>query len=460
VTLSLWISNLVAYSLQIAVLAATGTLLAYIFRLRIPRVMLSYWQILLLMCLFVPYLQNWSHPVVNSTASVNATTSNLIISKTSFLALLGLERFLQWKTVFLILAAGTCLRLIWIASGLIRLRKFRRKSQLFPGDHSIIQDMQCRAGVRATVLLSDAVYGPVTFGIKAPTIILPLSYRQLSEPCKRAVLCHELLHVRRRDWVLIIIEEFVRSVFWFHPAVWWLLNRVQLCREQVVDYEVVQLIGNKQPYLDSLLEFAQMQGHLKAVPAPLFLREHHLAQRVALLIKEASMNRLRLTLSLAGISALLAFVLYLSAGWFPLAGSPAIAQNQSTETTEKALQEKLVPQSPGADPAQKNNLDAKPNESKNPEIRMGDKVSESKLIRRVAPVYPQAAKDAKVQGTVVLSIQIDEEGNVTDAKVERGYPILDDAAVEAVKQWKYSPTLLNGKPVNVTATVSIVFQLK
>ncbi|MGD0101525.1 MAG: hypothetical protein ABSC60_14350, partial [Acidobacteriota bacterium] len=60
--LPVWMANLVAYSLQIAILASAGTLLAYLFRLRLPRVMLRYWQILLLACLVLPGLQNWKHP--------------------------------------------------------------------------------------------------------------------------------------------------------------------------------------------------------------------------------------------------------------------------------------------------------------------------------------------------------------------------------------------------------------
>jgi protein TonB len=58
---------------------------------------------------------------------------------------------------------------------------------------------------------------------------------------------------------------------------------------------------------------------------------------------------------------------------------------------------------------------------------------------------------------VILTVVVDEEGNVSDIKVVRGHPLLKDAAVEAVRQWKYSPTLLNGEPIQVTATVTVNF---
>jgi TonB family protein len=90
-------------------------------------------------------------------------------------------------------------------------------------------------------------------------------------------------------------------------------------------------------------------------------------------------------------------------------------------------------------------------------IKVGGNVQESKLIRRVKPVYPELAKQARVQGRVVLIVTVDEEGNVSAIKVTRGHPLLYEAAVVAVKQWKYSPTLLNGEPVPVMAIVTETF---
>jgi len=93
-------------------------------------------------------------------------------------------------------------------------------------------------------------------------------------------------------------------------------------------------------------------------------------------------------------------------------------------------------------------------------IRVGGNVQESKLIKKVEPVYPELAKRARVQGVVILQVTVDEEGNVAEYKVLRGHPLLDDAAITAVKQWKYSPTLLNGEPVPVIATVTVIFNLR
>jgi protein TonB len=93
-------------------------------------------------------------------------------------------------------------------------------------------------------------------------------------------------------------------------------------------------------------------------------------------------------------------------------------------------------------------------------VRVGGTVQESKLIRRVLPVYPEITKRARISGDVILEVIIDEEGNVADVKVLRGHILLVEEAVRAVKQWKYSPTLLNGEPVSVVSNVTIIFQLK
>ncbi len=93
-------------------------------------------------------------------------------------------------------------------------------------------------------------------------------------------------------------------------------------------------------------------------------------------------------------------------------------------------------------------------------IKVSDNVQESRLIRRVEPAYPELAKRARVQGRVVLIVIVDEEGNVADIRISSGHPLLDEAAISAVRQWKYSPAVLNGEPVPVTATVTVIFNLK
>ncbi len=83
-----------------------------------------------------------------------------------------------------------------------------------------------------------------------------------------------------------------------------------------------------------------------------------------------------------------------------------------------------------------------------------------KLMTRVVPVYPPEAKKAGIEGTVILGATIDGEGKVTDVTVLESVPGLDQAAVDALKQWVYTPVWLNNQPVIYTFTVAVKFALK
>jgi protein TonB len=78
-------------------------------------------------------------------------------------------------------------------------------------------------------------------------------------------------------------------------------------------------------------------------------------------------------------------------------------------------------------------------------------------IVKVQPVYPPLAKQARIQGVVILEAIIGKDGAVTEVKVISGHPLLQQAAIDAVSQWKYKPTLLNGEPVEVVTTVTVNF---
>ena len=92
-------------------------------------------------------------------------------------------------------------------------------------------------------------------------------------------------------------------------------------------------------------------------------------------------------------------------------------------------------------------------------MRVGGAIREPKKLTHVNPVYPDIAKQARVQGIVILECTIGPQGDVTDVKVLRSIPLLDGAAVTAVRQWRYVPTLLNGVPVPVIMTVTVNFRL-
>ncbi len=93
-------------------------------------------------------------------------------------------------------------------------------------------------------------------------------------------------------------------------------------------------------------------------------------------------------------------------------------------------------------------------------VRIGGDIAEPTKLRDVRPVYPPIAQSARVSGIVIIEATIGRDGNVTETKVLRSIPLLDQAAVDAVRQWQFTPTLLNGVPVPVIMTVTVNFTLQ
>lgn len=93
-------------------------------------------------------------------------------------------------------------------------------------------------------------------------------------------------------------------------------------------------------------------------------------------------------------------------------------------------------------------------------VRVGDNVKPPAKIHHVNPVYPMIAASARVQGTVVIESRIERDGTVSHAQVLQSVPLLDQPALDAVLQWRFTPTLVDGKPVPVMMTVTVSFTLK
>jgi protein TonB len=92
-------------------------------------------------------------------------------------------------------------------------------------------------------------------------------------------------------------------------------------------------------------------------------------------------------------------------------------------------------------------------------VRVGGRVKEPRKLKNVEPKYPDMARQARISAVVILEAVIGTSGRVEQVKVLRGHALLNDSAVSAVKQWVYSPTMLNGSPVPVIMTVTVNFTL-
>jgi protein TonB len=105
-------------------------------------------------------------------------------------------------------------------------------------------------------------------------------------------------------------------------------------------------------------------------------------------------------------------------------------------------------------------IDAPPPPSPAAPVRLWAGIREPRKVVDVQPVYPEMARVAKIEGLVIIEATIGLDGTVQDARVLRSRPMLDEAALAAVRQWRYTPTLLNGSPVRVIITVTVNFTLR
>jgi protein TonB len=92
-------------------------------------------------------------------------------------------------------------------------------------------------------------------------------------------------------------------------------------------------------------------------------------------------------------------------------------------------------------------------------VRIGGTIRQPQKVHNVDPAYPAIAQAARVQGIVIIEATLSPDGRISNARILRSIPLLDEAALEAVRQWQYTPTLLNGVPVPVIMTVTVTFTL-
>jgi TonB family protein len=485
--------------------------------------------------------------------------------------------------VLAVVGAGIVLRLVWLCGGVARLRRLRKRGHEIAVPE-VARDFESALGVTPRYFEVRENTGPATFGLSSAIVMLPQKFAFFDANTQRAIICHELLHVKRRDVAAAALEEIVFAFLWFHPWAWVLRSRIRTAREQVVDREVIALIGNREIYVRCLVE---LSGH-DLVPhlSTGMLTGRELRTRIDAVLTQVRMSRQRafatglVLLGVVGatgsfaswavplrgasvpyepsgiaLSRLTASVSGRAAAIRPGLGQPPIevaglrampAQAQQTspsrsrrqlttpyaEYPQDALEKRISgtvivdivvnpagdvttgavvsgPQelrasafkaalalkfdaglattpmralveyrltadswgvrissvASGAQVSTDLGLLRRAQDALNREapltgVRVGGGVLPPRKVKDVPPVYPAAAQDARVQGVVILEARVDENGNVSDVRPLRSIPLLDQAAIDAVKQWQYTPTLLNGAAVPVVMTVTVNFTLR
>jgi protein TonB len=563
------IGNLAIYSLQIAVVVAVASVLPWLLKLDNAGVRYAYWRAVGVLCLALPWIQPYQRLPSAAGSATRTVIDTVAVSAVSS----GVQTRVDWTAIVAaVLAAGVLVRLAWLGLGLYRLRRLRASASAAV----TVTDLQHTLGTRAEIRHAETVDQPVTFGLRRPVVLLPERLHDHPSDIRRAVIGHELVHVKRRDWAWMIVEEVVVSLFWFHPAVWWLVSRIQLTREEVVDELAILLTGRRKAYVEALLAFADSTSVL---PIAAFTHRRHLFRRIALVSKEDVMSSRRIVASCAAMALVVLAGSWYTVSAFPLRDVASFAQQTGpgplerrarTVTPENPIprrvqaEDPIVPDVPGvkggtlivkvtidevgrigearvteialrgpdfsvgitgddipkqleksvrglpADTAATIRqaapafieatlasvrqwryeppavgpltfavpvrIGAAPEimgfkaagnaagvggtiKSSDGALRVGGAIKAPLKILDVRPIYPPVALAARVAGVVIIEARIGADGSVEEAHVLRSIPLLDEAALDAVKQWRFTPTLLNGQAVPIMMTMTVNFTL-
>ncbi|MHB1936752.1 MAG: TonB family protein [Acidobacteriaceae bacterium] len=274
---------------------------------------------------------------------------------------------------------------------------------------------------------SPAVSGPAMVGLR--TVLLPKEFIETIEARDLdAALAHELAHAQRNDFVKNVAYAVMMLPVAYHPCAWLLQKAVAESRESVCDAMAAEALGGRRSYARSLLRLAMaipagMRGG--ATVAVGIFEGNTLERRVRTMMERG--KQLRGAARVAAMTTVL------------LLGGAAAVSMVGTHLTVRA-----------ADTAA----------GKAQVMHVPSGVMASRIVKQVQQKYPEAAKKAKIQGAVVLSVEIGKDGAVENLKVVSGPKALRRSALDAVRQWTYKPFRLNGNPVEVETTISVVYSLK
>jgi TonB family protein len=300
--------------------------------------------------------------------------------------------------LFAVWVAGMLILLLRLVAGLAGVHRL--------GSRAVTGDVGVRYSDRATT--------PMTWGIFRPVILLPAYVMEWPEEQRRMVVRHEQAHIAAHDWWWQIFARLLTSVLWFHPLVWLAAAQLRREAERAADDHVLAGGASAPAYANQLLDVARRLSGVAPLAAVAMMRRPGLEGRVREIL-EPSRRR-----SPAGrLSRALIFVVA-GALLLPLAA-------MQNPTVHKIGEDGLTP---------------------------------PQVVSKVEPHYTQEAKDAKIEGTVSIQLEIDEHGVADNIHVVKPLDSgLDENAVQAISQWSFEPGRLNGNPVRVAATIEVNFHL-
>jgi TonB family protein len=283
-----------------------------------------------------------------------------------------------------------------------------------------------------SIAVSSRVFGPVTLGIRRKLLLLPVNVIEgLPDADLHTVITHEFAHMQRKDFMKNLGYELLSLPVSYHPLLWLTRARIMESREMVCDQMAATVTGPNE-YAQSLLRLASLliTGTLGRTPHTIGIFDANVFERRLMNVteKQQEIRGVRRVVVLAACAAL-ALVTCGSALALGMHANAASGGSDSNAT--KAPKQVTV---------------------------SSEEISRN-LLNKVVPIYPPAAKKARIQGKVVLDAVIGTDGNVMNLRVISGPQELQQSALDAVRQWTYQPYLVNGEAVEVETTVNIIYTL-
>jgi TonB family protein len=415
--------------------------------------------------------------------------------------------------LYTIWIGGSLVTLAFVIPGALALRRLvsRARPVSDPAWTRTAADLQQSLGVNRNVSLLLCTHGslPLTWGVLQPEVLLPADALEWTEGRRFSVLAHELAHIRRRDWLFQIVAEVICAVYWFHPLFWIARNRLHLESERACDDAVLNLGVARPDYAAHLLDIARSLKRRGPAWSLAMAGQLHLESRlVAILSSETSRIAARRRTWLAVVAPLLCAVIPLAAVRAPeppLDAVPRVIRYTMSPLYSDEARRRMVegivtidarvdssgrPRDlrivrglgfgldenallavrnwqfvPGTRPDAIARVDvefsletAELNEliANDMVTRVGPGVVPPRIVRRVEPRHPGA--DAAPGGTVLLDAVIEDDGIPRVVRVVRSLSWeMDEAAIEALEQWRFSPAEKDGEPVKVRMDVEMNF---
>jgi TonB family protein len=338
-----------------------------------------------------------------------------------------------------IIAIGYLALCLWFAARFLwrwsRLRALRRDATIVPltGETALCwAQYSARFGIEGTTLASSSrVFGPVTMGLSRKFVLLPV--RMLSavpDADLHTVIAHEFAHIRRNDFLKNLIYELIALPINYHPLLWPIRERITETREMVCD-GMAAATADRTQYARSLLRLASLlaEGRPATTHYAIGISDANTFERRLMRLTETQ-SEIRGVRRLAAIAA-------------------CVVLGAATCASALALHI-------GVDGLTADHVDSQPSQP----IAVAPGVMQAQRINGPVPIYPPDAKKARIQGTVLLDAIIGKDGTVEKLVVQSGPSALQQSALDAVRQWTYKPFLLNGDPVDVKTTITVVYSLR